>query len=166
MLSSLVLVFAVAGCGGGSNQTSSQTPEPAPPAATPPPAATDTGTTAAATSPYDTGPRAGESAMNGGMASAGEKLFTAKGCAVCHGFGKKITCPDLVGVTMRRTATWMEHQILHPEVMVEQDPISKELRKGYPLAMTNQKLTPQEAKQVIEFLKKKDKQAGVAGMAS
>jgi hypothetical protein len=140
---------ALSGCG-----SKSETP-----AATEQPAATaqaqDTAAAPATTSPYDAGPRAGQQAMNAGMAAKGEKLFTAKGCVVCHGFGKVITCPDLKGVSMRRTATWLEQQILHPEVMVKQDPITRELRTHYSLPMTNQGLTPDEARAVIEFLKKK-----------
>jgi hypothetical protein len=66
---------------------------------------------------------------------------------------------------MRRTADWMEHQILHPEVMVKEDPISHELRTHYALPMTNQGVQPEEAKALVEFLKKKDHAAGVAGVA-
>lgn len=115
----------------------------------------------AGTSPYDAGPRAGQAPVDGGLAAKGEKLFQTKGCAVCHGFGKKITCPDLVGVSMRRTANWMEHQILHPEIMVKEDPITIELKKSYALPMTNQNVKPDEARALIEFLKRKDHQAGV-----
>ena len=145
---------ALSGCG-----VKSETP-----AATEQPAATapapDTTAAPTSTSPYDTGPRAGSQAINAGMAGKGEKLFASKGCVVCHGFGKVITCPDLVGVSMRRTAMWMEEQILHPEVMVKQDPISRELRTHYSLPMTNQGLTPDQARSIIEFLKQKDHAAG------
>lgn len=165
LLTIVVLVWALVGCGGGGSQTDQSAQAPAPASPTPAPPAVET-PAAAATSKYDSGPRAGESPMNAALAAQGEKLFTAKGCAVCHGFGKKITCPDLIGVSMRRTQRWMEEQILHPEVMVKEDPIARELRKGFPLEMTNMKLAPAEAKAVIEFLKKKDKEAGVQGMAS
>lgn len=152
-----VVLALLAGCGG---QPASETPAEtatstpaAPPAASadsvPPPP-----------SKYDSGPRAGESPVNAALASQGERLFTAKGCMVCHGFGTKITCPDLNGASMRRTAEWMEHQILHPEVMVKEDRIAWELRKGYPLAMTNMNVKPEEARALIEYIKKKDKESG------
>lgn len=150
---------------GGKNAGEGETAANAPPATSPTPAP-DTASAAATTSPYDAGPRAGESAVNGGMAAKGERLFTSKGCVVCHGFGKKITCPDLVGVSMRRTALWMEHQILHPEIMVKDDPITRELRTHYSLPMTNQSVTPDEARSIIEFLKQKDSRAGVKGVKS
>lgn len=165
----LVLAIALAaafGCGGGSgSQQASQSPPAATPApATPAPAPAET-SAVLAESKYDGGPRAGKSPVDAARAAEGEKLFATKGCVVCHGFGKKVTCPDLVGVSMRRTAEWMEHQILHPEVMVKEDPISHELRTHYALPMTNQGVKPEEAKALIEFLKKKDREAGVAGVA-
>lgn len=117
-----------------------------------------TGATGAipATSPYDSGPRAGDSPANEALATQGEKLFKEKGCSACHGFGKRISCPDLDGVTMRRTQLWMEHQILHPEVMTKQDPIARQLFAQYSLQMPNQGLTEPQAKAVIEFLKHKN----------
>jgi mono/diheme cytochrome c family protein len=162
---SVAALAAVSGCGGGSGssqtqQTSGGSPPPSTPASTPAPAPAETSVVLAA-SLYDGGPRAGQGRVDAAQATTGEKLFQTKGCVVCHGFGKKVTCPDLVGVSMRRTASWMEHQILHPEVMVKEDPISHELRTHYAVPMTNQGLTPEEARAVIEFLKKKDRDAGV-----
>jgi len=150
-----VASLIVMGCGKGGG-SSSQTP--------PPPAADSSasgGVTMPATSLYDAGPRAGEGTIDESLVKKGELLFTSKGCTVCHGFGRRITCPDLDGVTMRRTAAWMEHQILHPEVMIKQDSISYRLSKQYPLPMTNQGLKPDEARTVIEFLKHKNREAAL-----
>jgi cytochrome c551/c552 len=160
----LTMGLLAAGCGGGSG--SNQTAESPPATSTPAPAPRDTTVALPTTSQYDDGPRAGAAPVKATMAAAGEKLFQSKGCVVCHGFGKVVTCPDLVGVSTRRTALWMENQILHPEVMVKEDRISAELKTHHALPMTNQGLTPEEARSVIEFLKKKDKDAGAKGPAS
>jgi cytochrome c551/c552 len=137
----LIVLLAVAGCGGQKAE-----PTPPPPAAAPaafvPPA------------DLDQGPRAGESAMDEALAAQGEKLFTARGCVACHAFGKTVVGPDLKGVAMQRTARWMEAQILHPVEMVQQDPISRELMTRYKTQMTNQGLTPDEAKAMVEYIKK------------
>jgi cytochrome c551/c552 len=109
-----------------------------------------------AKSPLDDGPRAFEGTVDHERAEVGGKLFQTKGCTACHTFGKRATGPDLAGVTQRRTARWMESQILHPETMVKQDPISHELFAQFALQMTNQGLTQDEAKSVIEYLKQKD----------
>ena len=107
-------------------------------------------------SKYDQGPRAAESPIDEAMAKTGEGLFQTKGCSACHGFGRRISCPDLQGVSTRRTAQWMEHQILHPEVMTKEDPIARQLFAQFSLQMPNQQLTQDEAHAVIEFLKHKD----------
>jgi cytochrome c551/c552 len=155
MLVAGVALTLLSGCGAKNDADQGETAANAPPATSPPASAPTDTAAQATTSAYDAGPRAAEQPVNGGMATKGERLFTSKGCVVCHGFGKVITCPDLKGVSMRRTAAWMEQQILHPEVMVKEDPISRELRTHYSLPMTNQGLTPDEARAVIEFLKKK-----------
>ena len=158
-----IIALGLAGCSGAKNEGGDGEPTTSAPPATTPPADTPA---PAEKSKYDDGPRAGETAADQALAAKGEKLFQTKGCFVCHGFGKKITCPDLVGVSMRRTATWMEHQILHPEVMVKEDPISRDLKKQYSVPMTNQNVKPDEAKALIEFLKKKDREAGVKKTAA
>jgi mono/diheme cytochrome c family protein len=114
---------------------------------------------AASGSKYDAGPRAGEQPADEELAEPGEKLFREKGCSACHAFGVRMSGPDLKGVSMRRTAEWMEHQILEPEVMVKEDPIARGLFAQYALQMTNQHLTPAEAKAVIEYLKHQDQEA-------
>ena len=152
----LVIVLGLPGCGKQAEEGSSG----APAAAGAPRAAPSGSVRVAAVSAYDSGPRAGESPVDGAKAAEGEKLFQSKACSTYHGFGRRITCPDLNGVTMRRSAQWMEHQILHPELMTQQDPIAHQLLAQYSLQMPNQKLTEAEAKAVIEFLKRKNQESG------
>lgn len=142
-----LLVFLLAGCGGGAKSSASSDPAP------------EAGASAAtpAVSAYDQGPRAADAAVDEEQAEKGEALFQTKGCSACHGFGKRISCPDLIGVPQQRTAKWMEQQILHPEVMTKQDPIAKQLMAQFLLQMPNQGLTPDQAKAVIEFIKKKNR---------
>ena len=150
---SILLAFTLAvlaGCGGKPAEQSST------PSSTPAPSTPASGGLLEK-SLYDDGPRAGESAVDAAAAAAGEKLFSTKGCTACHAWGKRLTGPDLKDVTKRRTATWMENQILHPDVMTKTDPISHGLFATYALQMPKQGLTEAEAKQVIEYLKKRDK---------
>ena len=138
------LVF-LAGCGGGG--TPSDT--------------TNAADATTLTSPYDAGPRAAEAPIAQAQVERGRGLFRTKGCSACHAFGRKVTCPDLKGVTMRRTSEWMEHQILHPEIMTKEDPISHQLLGTYSLQMPNQGLTEDQARAVIEFFKFEDDSLGV-----
>ena len=113
----IALVIGVLGCGGNQDAGDVQTPAAS---------ASSGGATASMTLPanLDQGPRAGESKVDETKAKAGEALFKDKGCSACHAFGQRVTGPDLAGVSMRRTQTWLEYQILHPDVMVKQDPIA------------------------------------------
>ena len=153
----LVVLFLVliAGCGGKPEGT-----QPAGSAATA--ALSATVGTAALAAGLDDGPRAGAENIAEDKVAAGERLFQSKGCSASHGFGKRVSCPDLQGVSLRRTAKWMESQILHPDLMVKQDPTAHELFAQFALQMPKQGLTPDEAKSVIEYFKHMDHEAGEA----
>lgn len=149
----------VAGCGSKpADQSAPATNVTPPPTATPasPPADT-TAPVLLAKSLYDGGARASASPVNAALAAEGETLFKTKICATCHGWGKKITCPDLKDITKQRTVEWMGHQIMHPDVMVKTDPISHELFATYKIQMPNQAITQEQASKLIEYLKQRDK---------
>jgi mono/diheme cytochrome c family protein len=141
----LVLTLTLAGCGGKSANT---------PASSSSAAAGSGGV--AAVSQYDAGPRAADTPIDESKVERGKSLFASKGCSACHGLGRRVSCPDLAGVSHRRTAVWMENQILHPDVMTKQDPISHQLFAQYSLQMPNQGLTQDEARAVIEYFKHYD----------
>ncbi len=153
----LAAVLFLAGCGGNKGQQNEQ-------------AATGENATATQAAPaggaaadwqvpadLDQGPRAAEAPVDDALASQGEKVFQSRGCVTCHAFGKKIIGPDLKGVATRRTGKWMEAQILHPDKMTQQDAIAKQLLVDYKTQMTNQGLSPEEVRQVVEYLKKAGK---------
>jgi len=147
VLSLSALLVLLAGCGSRSSESGASAP-----AASSAPASGGL----LAKSLYDDGPRAGEQPIVGASVAEGETLFKTKGCSACHGWGVRLSCPDLKGVTMQRTAAWMQNQILHPDVMTKTDPISHGLMATYALQMPNQGLTPEQAQKVIEYLKHRD----------
>lgn len=112
---------------------------------------------AASGSKLDHGPRAAEAPVSEELVEQGETLFKDKGCSACHMFGKRLTGPDLAGVTQRRTAQWIENQILHPDKMTKEDPIARKLFAEFALQMPNQGLTEAQARSVIEYFKSKDR---------
>jgi cytochrome c551/c552 len=133
--------FTLAGCGGGQSDKAS---------------AGAAGVSASG-SKYDAGPRAAEAALDHTLAAKGEQLFKDKGCSACHAFGARMSGPDLAGVAMRRTAQWLEQQMLHPEVMAKEDPIARQMIAEFALQMPNQGLQPEEARAIVEFLKSRER---------
>jgi hypothetical protein len=82
----------------------------------------------------------------------GEAAFAAKGCSSCHAWGSKLVGPDLTGVTDRRSVTWVERMIRHPDVMTKRDPIAKELLKTHMVQMPDQKVNDEELAMIVAFL--------------
>jgi hypothetical protein len=69
---------------------------------------------------------------------------------------RRLTGPDLAGVTQRRTEAWMRKQMLQPEVMTKEDPIARELLGKYAVQMPNLMLKDEEVSALIEYIKQKD----------
>src|SRR5262245_31842919 len=109
----LAVAAALASCGAksGGDESASSTSGGSPGSSNPSSSSTGSSGGVAAVSKYDAGPRAGVAPVIEAQSEKGEKLFTSKGCSACHAFGRRLTCPDLQGVSMRRTAVWMENQI-------------------------------------------------------
>lgn len=111
--------------------------------------------------PEEVGPRGPSSIDNGGiteipsdpeLAEKGKQLFSDNGCQACHKADQKLVGPALAGVTERREPEWLARMILHPEKMLEKDPIAKSLLAEHMTPMPNQNITPDEAKAIIAYL--------------
>ncbi len=75
----------------------------------------------------------------------GEEVFAMKGCTACHKLGGgKLVGPDLKGVMTRRDQEWVERMILHPDVMLKEDPVAKKLLAEHFTPMPNQNVDPKE----------------------
>ena len=86
------------------------------------------------------------------MATKGEELFKSK-CTACHKIEKRLVGPALKGVTERRSPEWIMNMILNPENMVNEDPIAKQLLAEYSAPMSNQSLTEDEARAILEYFR-------------
>ena len=85
----------------------------------------------------------------------GKETFAAKGCIACHKVGGgKLVGPDLQGVLVRRTQTWVEKMILKPELMVAKDDIARALFRSILVPMANQNVDPvTELPFILSYLK-------------
>ncbi len=86
------------------------------------------------------------------LAEFGKEIYNAK-CTACHAPDKDKLGPAPEGIFKRRTPEWIMNMILNPMEMATNDPIAKGLFKKYNTIMTDQKLTDQEARAVLEYFR-------------
>lgn len=90
--------------------------------------------------------------VNQEMAAKGKEVYE-KMCTACHKIDKRFIGPAPAGIMERRTPEWIMNMILNPEVMVKEDPIAKELMAEYLSPMSNQNLTEEEARAILEYFR-------------
>lgn len=147
-----ILVFAIVSCGGDkSNEQNVATP-------------VTTNEPAANGNPsYD--PNRGEgkfkdvevgATLDVAMAEIGTKAFDVK-CASCHKLtDEKLVGPGWAGVSTRRTPTWLMNFITNTDEMINKDPAAQAQLEICLVRMPNQSLTDEEARGLVEFMRKND----------
>jgi cytochrome c551/c552 len=90
------------------------------------------------------------------LASGGEKIYGVK-CSGCH----KLTEEKLVGpgwkdVTNRYKPEWIMNFITNPDEMLNKDPKAQAQLEICLVRMPNQSLTDNDARQLLEFMRKND----------
>lgn len=90
--------------------------------------------------------------VDAAMADQGKAIFVQK-CATCHYLDMKRTGPPLRDVTKRRTAAYVLNQVQNAEQMGKLHPEGKKLVAQYAQYMTIQGITPEMARQLLEFLR-------------
>ncbi len=94
--------------------------------------------------------------LNESMASAGEKIVGVK-CTSCHKTTEeKLVGPGWKGVTSRRTAHWIMNFITNPDPMIDKDPVLQAQLELCLVRMPNQSLKDDEARSIVEFMRKND----------
>lgn len=90
------------------------------------------------------------------LASSGQKVFDVK-CASCHRLDdKKLVGPGWKGVTERRTPAWIMNFVTNVDENLDKDPQSMAMLEECLVRMPNQNLTDQDARDVLEFMRKND----------
>ncbi|HRP52196.1 MAG TPA: c-type cytochrome [Fluviicola sp.] len=144
-------VFLFAACGGG--KTEAQTEE-APKAES------------MVEKPADYDPKRGEGkfdetnlkieGLDDALATKGASISETK-CFSCHKTtDEKLVGPGWNGVTTRHTPHWIMNFITNPDPMIDKDPKLQEQLELCLVRMPNQNLTEDEARSVLEFMRKND----------
>lgn len=87
------------------------------------------------------------------LVAQGEEKFTLL-CSACHKLDERYVAPPLRDVTSRRTPEFVMNMILNPLEMTQRHPATKELLAEYFTPMAPLGLTEDEARAVLEYLRK------------
>ncbi|AUX17469.1 c-type cytochrome [Flavobacterium columnare] len=89
-------------------------------------------------------------------ATEGEKVSEIK-CTSCHKTtDEKLVGPGWKGVTERRKPEWIMNFITNPDPMIDKDPELQAQLEICLVRMPNQGLTDDEARNILEYMRKND----------
>jgi len=90
------------------------------------------------------------------MVAQGQNVYNVK-CGSCHKLSdEKLVGPGWKGVTDRRTPEWIMNFVTNTEEMIEKDSAAQNLLEICLVKMPNQNLSPDDARSVLEFMRKND----------
>ncbi len=96
------------------------------------------------------------SPLNAEWVTAGKADYDLK-CSACHKLtSEKLVGPGWSGVTKRREPVWIMNMITNVDMMLEKDAEAQKLLEQCLVRMPNQNLTQEEARKVLEFMRKND----------
>jgi len=94
--------------------------------------------------------------LDAAMATTGESISKTK-CLSCHKLtDEKLVGPGWKGVTERRTPEWIMNFVTNTEEMLNKDPQAQASLEICLVRMPNQNLKDEEARQVLEYMRKND----------
>jgi mono/diheme cytochrome c family protein len=90
------------------------------------------------------------------LAATGQAIVDMK-CTACHQLNdKRLVGPGFQGVTSRREPEWIMNMITNVDVMLDKDPQAQALLEECLTRMPNQNITAEDARGVLEFMRKND----------
>ncbi|MCH6232885.1 c-type cytochrome [Cognataquiflexum rubidum] len=90
------------------------------------------------------------------LAEKGKAIVDMK-CTACHQLNdKRLVGPGFQGVTNRRRPEWIMNMITNVDVMLDEDPVAQALFEECLTRMPNQNISSDEARQILEFMRKND----------
>ena len=90
------------------------------------------------------------------LADKGEKIYELK-CSACHKLtDERLVGPGWKGVTKRQTATWIMNFVTNTDEMITKDPKAQAMLEICMVRMPNQGLSDDDARNILEFMRKND----------
>lgn len=123
------------------------------------PSDNNTSTTNEGTNPKGVGPHQNVQLthpLDEKMIAEGQNVYNVK-CASCHKTtDEKLVGPGWKGVTDRRTPEWIMNFVTNTDEMLEKDTAAQNLLEICLVKMPNQNLAENDARSVLEFMRKND----------
>ncbi|MBX2930340.1 MAG: c-type cytochrome [Chitinophagaceae bacterium] len=94
--------------------------------------------------------------LDAAMASKGKAISDTK-CMSCHKVtDEMLVGPGWKGVTNRHTPYWLMNFITNPDPMIDKDPKVQQQLEVCLVRMPNQNLADEEARAILEYMRKND----------
>jgi cytochrome c2 len=94
--------------------------------------------------------------LDAAMATQGEKIAELK-CQSCHKMtDERLVGPGWHGVTSRHKPEWIMNFMTNTDEMIDKDPKAQAMLEICMVRMPNQSLTDQDARDILEFMRKND----------
>ena len=94
--------------------------------------------------------------LDDSMIARGSNIYDSK-CISCHKMtDEKLVGPGWKGVTDRRTPEWIMNFISNTNVMLDSDLVAQQLIVTCTTRMPNQNLSDDQARAILEFMRKND----------
>ncbi len=92
------------------------------------------------------------------MVKRGKAIADMK-CTACHQLDdKRLVGPGFQGVTNRRRPEWIMNMITNVDVMLEEDPVARQLLEECLTRMPNQNISIGDSRDILEYLRKNDQE--------
>ena len=91
--------------------------------------------------------------LDAAMADQGMEVFKLK-CSACHKMEGRYVGPELGTITHDRSPAFLMNMMLNPAEMIEKHPEAKKKFAEFMTPMPNQNLTQEEARAVLEYLRR------------
>lgn len=90
--------------------------------------------------------------LDAALATRGQQIFETR-CTTCHKLDTRYVGPPLGDIIEQREPAYIMNMILAPEKMLQVDATAKEVLAEYNVPMTNQNLTHDEARALLEYFR-------------
>ncbi|KEO75816.1 c-type cytochrome [Anditalea andensis] len=92
------------------------------------------------------------------MVEVGKSIYDMK-CSSCHKLNdQRVVGPGFENITNRRKPEWIMNMITNVDVMLDKDPEAQAMLEECLMRMPNQNVSVGDARQLLEFMRKNDKE--------